>query len=74
VTAPCLTPKTTLLVKLGSIAIHVEEMVEEDFKNIKFDMPAVKSALYDPEVKAWLADMDKLALLPAKRSERGRRK
>lgn len=65
-----LKPKPTLLVKLGSITIHIEEMFDENFKNIDFDRPAIESALNDPEVKQWLGAMDAMALLPKKRKSR----
>lgn len=75
-------PSLTVLVALGSLAVHVEEIVEtlggfDSFqaklaifadKTAPFDLPAVKQILEDqPEVRAWLSAMDAKALLPKKR-------
>ena len=60
-----LKPPATLLVKLGSLAVHIEEMLSE--KGHRFDMSAIESILGDPEVKAWLKEMGKMALLPVRR-------
>lgn len=68
-----LNPSASLLVKLGSLSVHVEEMTEAGAH--QFDLETVRSLLADPEVVAWRAEMDALALLPVKRnqptSERG---
>ena len=61
-----LKPSATVLIKLGSIAVHVEEMIETKFKNVDFDLPPVKADLSDPEVRAWIKDMG--VFLPLKRS------
>ena len=62
----CLGPlPLTILVKLGSIVVHVEEMLSPDGHD--FDRQAILSGLSDPEVREWLAAMDALALLPVKR-------
>ena len=58
-------PQISLLCKLGSIAVHVEEMLS--VKGHAFDKHALDTALGDPEVKEWLAAMDKLSMLPRKR-------
>lgn len=60
-----LKPSPALLVKLGSIAVHVEEMMSP--KGHHFDRIALQSLLDDGDVKAWLAEMDKAAFLPKKR-------
>lgn len=60
-----LSPCTTLLVKLGSIAVHVEELLSPDGHN--FDRVALNDLLRDPEVAAWRESMDAMALLPVKR-------
>lgn len=60
-----LKPPASLLVKLGSIAVHVDEMLSPD--GHAFDREAIKSLLTDPEVIEWTAAMDKLAFLPKKR-------
>jgi len=59
-----LKPNAGLLCKLGSIAVHVEEATATGHA---FDVAALGSLLSDPEVMEWMAEMDKLALLPKKR-------
>ena len=58
-------PPMGLLVKLGSIARHADEIFSDDGQD--FDKQAFVSLLMDPEVAAWLHEMDKAALLPLKR-------
>lgn len=55
----------TLLAKLGSIVVHLQEC---DLANTSatFDLVAVKALAADPEVSAWLATIDPV-LLPVKR-------
>jgi hypothetical protein len=60
-----LAPSMTLLVKIGSIAVHAEEMLSSH--GHQFDADAIKSLLADPEVVAWRKEMDGAALLPKKR-------
>ena len=60
-----LEPGLTLLVKLGSIAVHADEGLGS--KGHVFDLRALSSILSDPEVVEWLAAMDALALLPVRR-------
>ena len=60
-----LKPEISLLSKLGSIAVHADEMLSP--KGHDFDKIALTSLLNDPEVKAWIAAMDKMAMLPKKR-------
>lgn len=57
--------KITLLVKLGSLAVHVDEYLSPD--GHPFDLEAIRQILNDAEVTDWLAEMDKLAFLPRKR-------
>jgi hypothetical protein len=59
-------PSKSLLIKLGSIAVHSEEMLSGGGHH--FDVEVVKALLNDPEVLEWISEMDKLALLPKKRS------
>lgn len=61
-----LKPELRLLVMLGSIAVHAEEMLDVKKGHI-FDMEILKALLNSPEVKTWLKEMDKMALLPVKR-------
>ena len=58
-------PSKTLLIKLGNLAVHTEEMLS--VKRHAFDVEVIKALLNDIEVKEWLKEMDKLALLPVKR-------
>ena len=60
-----LNPSPSLLSKLGSIAVHAEEMLSS--KGHEFDMSALESGLNDPEVREWLSAMNKMAMIPVKR-------
>lgn len=55
----------TLIVKLASIAIHVEELFSTDGRNV--DRMTVESLLKDSEVQAFLKSKDMKAFLPVKR-------
>jgi len=58
-------PSKILLIKLGSIAVHAEEMISD--KGHHFDVEVLKVLLNDSDVKVWLSEMDKFALLPKTR-------
>jgi hypothetical protein len=60
-----LKPQVSLLCKLGSIAIHAEEMLAPG--RHQFDVAAMRTLLDDEEVKKWIAGMDLMAFLPKKR-------
>lgn len=60
-----LTPSAGLLCKLGSIVVHADEFTSPQKHNV--DRVAIRALLTDPEVKQWLMEMDKLALLPVRR-------
>lgn len=60
-----LAPKPSLLAKLGSIAVHVEEALS--VKGHRFDIEALRTLLNDEEVKTWLKEMGALAMIPKKR-------
>ena len=60
-----LKPSVSLLVKLGSIAVHVQEMLGPGGHH--FDKAALDGLNDDPEVKEWVNAMDAMALLPVKR-------
>lgn len=60
-----LKPNAGLLCKLGSLVVHVDEAIRPGGHEL--DVAAMKGILRDPEVIAWLDDMDGLALLPVKR-------
>jgi hypothetical protein len=65
VTADILKPSMTLLIKLGSIAVHTDEILS--VKGHEFDRSALVSLLVDPEVVAWVNDATTVGLLPVKR-------
>lgn len=58
-------PGLALLVKLASIAVHVEEMLSPS--GHYFDRGALQGLLDDSEVRIWLAEMGKKGFLPVKR-------
>lgn len=60
-----LKPTLSLLTKLGSLVVHMEEIMSPT--GHVFDRAAIEQLLNDTEVKFWLARMDDLALLPVKR-------
>ena len=60
-----LKPSVSLLSKIGSILVHVEELTSPS--GHIFDHEAFKSAMRDPEVVEWMTTMDKMAFLPKKR-------
>lgn len=60
-----LKPSAGVLVKLGSLAVHIEEMMSP--QGHTFDRAAIQTLLDDQELRAWLKEMDKLAFLPRKR-------
>lgn len=61
-----LKPSVGVLVKLGSIAVHVDEMLGPT--GHAFDREALGTLLRDDEVKDWIASMDKLGFMPKKRT------
>jgi hypothetical protein len=61
-----LSPPLSVLCKLGSIAVHAGEWLS--LGGHQFDVAAFKAILQDPEVKEWIAEMNKQALLPVVRS------
>jgi hypothetical protein len=58
-------PSAALLVKLGSIIVHYEEMTSPTGHH--FDKHALDGLLFDPEVVQWFAAMQDMAMLPVKR-------
>lgn len=60
-----LKPSATVLIKLGSLAVHVEELLGPNGHH--FDKAALDTVLHDADVVAWLKDMGAMALLPVKR-------
>lgn len=59
-------PSAALLCKLGSIAVHVEELLSPEGHS--FDRAALGTLLADAEVREWLHAMDSAAMVPKKRS------
>lgn len=59
-------PSMTLLCKLGSIIVHVDEFLSPDGHHL--DLGEVKVLIADPDVQQWLKDMG--PLVPKKRNER----
>ena len=74
-----------LEIKLASIAVHAEELLEElaqawttvgeggrviDWNAVQFDATAIEGLLSDEEVKALLLVLGQAGLLPVKRSAR----
>jgi hypothetical protein len=59
-------PSVTLLCKLGSIAVHADEMTAPGAH--QFDLTALRALLADAEVSEWIKDMG--AMLPLKRIAR----
>ncbi len=57
---------TTLVIKLMSLAVHVEEWLETG-RAEAVDRIAIESLLGDSEVVAKRVEMDAMALLPVKR-------
>lgn len=60
-----LKPSVSLLIKLGSVIVHQEEMISS--KGHRFDKAALDTVRNDSEVIEWLATMTKMAFLPVKR-------
>lgn len=58
-------PTATLLVKLGSLIVHYEELTSPG--GHPFDREAIDSLLADKDVIEWRAAMDELGMLPVKR-------
>lgn len=60
-----LNPEPGLLLKLGSILVHADELASAD--GHPFDAVALKALTEDPQVRWWMAEMHKAGLLPKKR-------
>lgn len=59
-------PNPVLLVKLGSIARHAQELTSPHGHH--YDGIALANLLDDADVVAWMQDMDAAALLPVLRN------
>jgi len=60
-----LKPSPSLLLKVGSIIVHAQELASPG--GHPFDGVALEGLLHDPEVVEWLLAMDKAAYLPKMR-------
>lgn len=60
-----LNPEPALIVKLGSLIVHYQELTGP--RPSELDKVAIDSLLGDPDVTEWFDAMNKLALLPLKR-------
>ncbi|MDE2106936.1 MAG: hypothetical protein KGL39_57510 [Patescibacteria group bacterium] len=60
-----LKPSPGLLVKLGSLIVHLEELLSSN--GHEFDKCAIDTLQADKEVQQWFKAMHKLAMLPVKR-------
>lgn len=65
-------PSPSLLVKLGSIAVHDDEMNEYHFDprqhGFVHDRAALETLLTDAEVIEWRKQMSKMGMVPVKRT------
>lgn len=61
----CLRPEPNVLVKLGSLMVHADEMLGENGHEL--DAAAIRGLLADPELVAWREQMNELAFLPVMR-------
>lgn len=60
-----LKPSATLLIKLGSLIVHLEEQASS--KGHHVDAYAIAALQQDPEVIEWMKKMTGMAFLPVKR-------
>ena len=58
-------PSATLLIKLGSCIVHLEE--KQSASGHWMDQHALDTVRNDPEVVEWFEQMHKAAFLPVKR-------
>lgn len=61
-----LNPNAVLLIKLGSALVHAEEFMSPG--GHEFDKTTFDNLMQDAEVRQWITDMTKMALLPVKRT------
>ena len=62
-----LKPSPQLLIKLGSIIVHYQELNSKNGHHL--DQSAIDSLENDPEIIEWFKEMDNDALLPKKRNK-----
>jgi hypothetical protein len=61
-----LKPNSSLLCKLGSIVVHSQE--KDSITGHPFDAVALRELYDDSEVVEWLTDMQKMGMLPVRRT------
>lgn len=61
-----LKPSVALLCKLGSVIVHVDELLSPH--GHEYDKIALDEAMKDAEVQEWLTAMNRMAMLPVKRN------
>lgn len=66
-TANPLTPSPALLCKLGSLIVHADE--GRSMLGHAYDWTAFDSLLADANVQEWIHAMQRLAMLPVKRTK-----
>jgi hypothetical protein len=59
-------PSLALLAKLGSLVVHLQGAEIGECVTTA-DAVAIRALLADPEIEAWLAEMQKFGLVPVKR-------
>lgn len=62
-----LKPTPQLLIKLGSIIVHYQELLSNDGHYM--DKAALDSLLSDEDVTQWMKQMDNNAFLPKRRAK-----
>ena len=60
-----LQPHVSLIVKLGSIAVHADEMLSPH--GHEFDKVVLLALLKDEQVVGWIEKMNAMSMLPVKR-------
>lgn len=63
-----LKPSPQLLIKLGSLIVHYQELNSKDGHAL--DKISIDALLNDGQVKEWLDGMDAMAFLPVMRNKR----
>lgn len=61
-----LMPTPTLLIKLGSIIVHYEELNSPHGHEL--DQAAINALMLNEDVIEWFKEMKRMALLPVKRN------
>ena len=55
----------TLVAKLGSLVVHVQEYLSRNSNPV--DRSAIETIINDPEINAWVKELEKDALVAVKR-------